>query len=378
MKIGIIAGEHSGDNLAASLVTELLKIYPHATFEGIAGPKMIEAGVNMLYPMSKLSVMGIFEPIKHIPELLKIRHHLTQHFIQQKFNLVIGVDAPDFNLTLEKNCRNAGIPVVHYVSPSVWAWRRWRVRKIAKAVDLMLTLFPFEEDFYAQYNINAKFVGHPLADHIPLENDKVAARSQLGLSGNRQTIAILPGSRLGELKYLSALFIESALACYQQNLDLQFIAPMANQKCMDYFKAQLFDLAPELPVTVTLGQANAAISAADLVILASGTATLEAALIKRPMVVAYKVSAITAWIALALLRVNYAALPNILLNQEIVPEFMQDNATVAKISKAMLALLNDPARQHQISQTFHALHLALKQNASEKAATAIAGLVGKG
>ncbi|MCW5589868.1 MAG: lipid-A-disaccharide synthase [Legionellales bacterium] len=371
LRIGIIAGEVSGDRLGAELIHAIKKIHPHVIAEGIAGEWMQQAGVTSLFSLEKLSVMGIIEPLRHIPELLIMRRKLYRHFIKNKIDVFIGIDAPDFNLGLEIGLKRAGIKVIHYVSPSVWAWRQWRWHKIKRAVDLMLCLFPFEVEFYQRYHIPAIYVGHPLADEIPIENNAIQARIQLNLAENKKTIALLPGSRLGELKYLSDLFIAVAKACYQHNPHLQFVAPMAKSTCYDYFSQRVQTLAPDLPIILLEGQARVAMSAADVVLLACGTATLECALIKRPMIVAYKVSRFTAWLAARLVKIQYFALPNLLLKQPIVPELLQHEARVDTIVPQLMALLNDVETQKKLQHTFLTLHQQLKREASVVAAQAV-------
>ncbi len=273
---------------------------------------------------------------------------------------------------MEIELKKAGLKTIHYVSPSVWAWRKWRIKKIIKAVDLMLTLFPFEVDFYKNYGVNAKFVGHPLANEIDNSYDQLVVRNQLDLSTKHKTIDLLQGSRLGELEHISRVFIECALRCYQENLDLRFVSAMANEKCRKYFCHMLNEIAPELPIKVFDRKAREVIISSDCVLCASGTVTLECALLKRPMVVSYKVSEMTAMIALGLVRIDYCAIPNILLNKPLIPEFLQDNARVEKIKPAILSLLenNNTAQIHEFNQ----LHQTLKQNASVLASNYVINL----
>lgn len=375
MLIGIIAGEPSGDALGAALIIELKKKIPHCKFIGMAGPLMQAQGMTSLFPMEKLSIMGIIEPIKHLPELFSIRHQLKQAFLQQSIAAFIGIDSPDFNLGLEIALRKKNIPVIHYVSPSVWAWRQWRWRKIARAVDLMLTLFPFEADFYQQHHIPVTYVGHPLADQIPLHTDTLQPRQLLGLPENKQIIALLPGSRLSELKNLSELFLQTANWCLAKNPQLHFVAAMANSTCQQYFTEMYLKIAPDLPLTIISKKATQVMSAADAVLVASGTATLECALLKKPMVVSYKVSALTAWIARRLIKVKFVSLPNLLVKKQLVPEFLQENATVENLGEALLHWLTDHAARQYLTEEFYHLHNVLRQNAASAAADAIARML---
>src|SRR5579872_7465458 len=325
-KIGILAGEPSGDMLGAGLMNALNVQSSHFEFTGIGGPKMIAAGCRSLHEMERLSVMGLIEPLKHLPDLFKIRHGLYQHFTTHKPDVFIGIDSPDFNLGLELKLRQAGIPVVHYVSPSVWAWRKKRIFKIAKAVDLMLTLFPFEADFYKQHNVPVRFVGHPLADLIPLQSDKQAARNKLGIDPHTTTIAVLPGSRGNELKYLADIFAVTAARCWKENPKLQFITSAVNEQRDREFRAICQKHAPGLPIQFFQGRSHEVMAAADVVLVTSGTATLETMLFKRPMVIAYRMSPITYQLARCLVKIPAIGLPNLLANEKLVPEFIQQEA----------------------------------------------------
>lgn len=372
-RIGIVAGEASGDILGAGLVEALRTYYPNAVFEGIAGPRMIAQGCISLWPMETLSVMGYWDVIKRLPSLLKTRRQLITHFLSHPPDIFIGIDAPDFNLGVELKLRQSGIRTVHYNSPTIWAWRPERIHQIKKAVDLMLTLFPFEPPLYEAEQIPVCFVGHPLADLIPLQTDQISARIQLDLPQNTPIIALLPGSRSNEIQSLGKLFLETALWCQQHKPELQFIAPMANQARLDQFQKLQQEIAPQLPIKLILGQSHPSMAASDVVLLASGTATLEALLLKRPMVVAYRTSALNAWIAKKRILISQFSLPNILADKTLIPEFIQTEAMPEKIGPAILERLSHP--QENLIREYNAIHRLLRQNANQKAAEAIATLL---
>ncbi len=374
MYIGIIAGELSGDLLGAGLIRQLRVHYPTAKIEGIGGPQMIAAGFNSIYPLETLSVMGLVEVLKHYSSLKQCRDNLCEHFIKNKPDVFIGIDAPDFNLGLEKNLKQAGIPTVHYVSPSVWAWREYRLPKIAQACDLMLTLFPFEASYYEKHKIPVKFVGHSLADEIPFQIDQNTARIKLGLSSIGTKIALLPGSRYNEVRQLVKPFLLTANWLWKQRPNLHFIVPLANPKLRQLF-LQHVDIAPNLPLTLFSGQAHDAMAAADVVILASGTATLEAMLLKRPMVVAYRLAKLTYWLAKLLVRVPYCSLPNLLAQEKLVPEFLQEQVTVENLGTEVLRWLDNPNQVEILQQRFLELHKTLHCDASKQAAMAVLSVV---
>jgi lipid-A-disaccharide synthase len=342
---------------------------------GIGGPYMIAAGCDSLFDIERLAVMGLIEPLRRLPELFKIRHALYTHFVRTKPDVFIGIDSPDFNLGLELKLRQAGIPIVHYVSPSVWAWRKKRIHKIAKAVDLVLTLFPFEADFYQQHDVPACFVGHPLADQIPLQSDKVAARNQLGLATEPTYIALLPGSRRNEIHYLAETFIATAKQCWQAKPQLQFITSAANAARDQEFKAHCQRLAPDLPIHFFEGRSHEVMAAADVVLVTSGTATLETMLFKRPMVIAYRMANLTYQIARHLVKIPYIGLPNLLANQMLVPEFIQDAAKPEKMAEAVLDYLDHPEKISQLQTTFTEIHQQLRCDANHRAAEAVLQLV---
>lgn len=375
MRIGIVAGEVSGDLLGAGLISAIKQRYPDAVFEGIAGPQMIAAGATSLFPMDRLSVMGIVEVLGRYRELLGIRRQLASHFRQNPPDVFIGIDAPDFTLGLEKQLRQAGIKTVHYVSPSVWAWRQRRVKKIARSTDLMLTLFPFEATFYEQHHVPVKFVGHPLADTIPMSVDKLAARKALGLSAENTILAMLPGSRSNELHYLATTFIETVRWLRQRHPDLEVVVPLANEVRRAQFEQAMAQLTDAPAMTLVDGQSREVMAAADVVLLASGTAALEAMLLKRPMVVAYKLSPLTYWLAKRLVKVKNVSLPNLLANETLVPELIQHEATPEKLGQAVLNYLEDSSLNDRVNQRFTEIHQSLRQDASQQAATAVLDLI---
>lgn len=376
MRIGIVVGEASGDLLGAGLITALRARYPDAQFEGVAGPQMIAAGCHALYPVEALSVMGLVEVLRHLPRLLRLRAALARHFRATRPDVFIGIDAPDFNLGLEQRLKRAGIPTVHYVSPSVWAWRQGRLRGIARAVDLMLTLFPFESAFYRQHDVRERCVGHPLADSIAEHTDRDAACAALGLNPGKRWLALLPGSRHSELHYLGADFLRTALWLHERRPELCFVAPLATPATRRQFEQLHAQIAPQLSITVFSGRAQATMTAADVVLLASGTATLEAMLLKRAMVVAYRLSAFTHWLLKRMVKTPYIALPNLLAGRRVIPEFVQDEVTPAQLGAAVLEFLDQPERVAAVTQVFTEIHHDLRRDASRQATDAIVELIG--
>ena len=373
LHIALVAGELSGDLLGASLIAALKQHYPHARFSGVGGPGMIAAGLHSWVPLERLAVMGLVEVLRHLPELLSIRRRLYRSFLADPPAVFIGIDAPDFNLGLERQLRIHGIPTVHYVSPSVWAWRPWRVRKIARSVDLMLTLLPFEAAFYQDRGVPVRYVGHPLADAIPMKIDPGLARQALNLAlpAQARLVALLPGSRMGEVRRLGPLFLETAQWLSAQRPDLHFLLPAATPRLHDLLETMQSELAPDLPLTLLQGHSREVLTVAEVVLSASGTATLEAMLLKRPLVVAYRVAPITAWIARRLLTIAHFALPNLLAGRELVPEFIQEAATAANLGPAVLRWLEDAAACEALTTAFDALHGELRRDASQQAAKAI-------
>lgn len=365
MKIGILAGEASGDLLGAKLIHALRERCPGLEIEGIAGPAMIAAGCKSLYDIEQLSIMGLIEPIVRLPQLIKLRRNLYQHFIQHRPDLFIGIDAPDFNLGLELKLHHAGIPTVHYVSPSIWAWRQNRVHKIAKAVDLMLTLLPFEAKFYEQHNIPVRYAGHPLAQQMPLENDTKAARRKLCIDEDATYVALLPGSRQQEIRYLAESFLQAAKLVLAKKPNVRFLTAHVNesryQEFYDYFKKY----APDLPLDFFTQRSHDVMAAADVVVVTSGTATLETMLCKKPMIIAYRMSPVTHFLAKILVKTPYIGLPNLLANQLLVPELIQNAATADAIAQHIINYLDQPEKTNHLINQFTALHHELLSNSTK-------------
>ena len=370
--IGIVAGEASGDLLGSHLIRALKKRRPDLEFVGIAGPKMMAEGAKTLFPMERLSVRGFVEVLKHLPGLLKLRKQLTQYFLQNPPDLFIGIDAPDFNFTLERNLKVKGIRTIHYVSPSIWAWRKGRIKKIKSAVSHMLALFPFEPPIYQNADIPVTYVGHPLADILPMEPNKQEARKGLKLGKTAQVVVMLPGSRQSEVRQLALLYVKAARLIFNQKPETRFLIPLVTKETREIFQQAIYDDdAHDLPLQILFGHAHLAMEAADVVIVASGTATLEAALIKRPMVITYRMPALS-WLLLK--RMNYlpyVGLPNILADRFVVPELLQKNATPEKLAEAALKLIEDKELRTEIHDEFSRIHQLLRQNTEEKAADAI-------
>ena len=377
LRIGIVANEPSGDMLGAGLMRELKIRVPEVVFDGIGGPLMEREGMVSLYPMERLSVMGLVEVLKHLPGLLSIRNALKRHFVAQPPDVFIGVDAPDFNLGLEKSLKSKGIPTIHYVSPTVWAWRPGRVKKIRASIDLMLSIFPFEVEFLKSHGVPVNYIGHPLADEIALETDQLVARGNLKIPFTSRVIAVLPGSRMSEIETLAATFLETARACVEQAPDLQFVVPLVNRTTRAAFETVWQEVAPELELMVLDGASRDAMLSADAVLSASGTATLEALLLKRPMVVAYRVNPLTYKIikTFDLVKTPFIAIPNLLAGEEVAPEFIQDEATPEALSRALLNILNSPDKMVYIRSVYNRVHRQLRQDSSAKAADAVLRLL---
>lgn len=374
-RVAIIAGEASGDLLAARLIRALRELYPECQFEGIAGTEMQAAGCVSLFPLEKLSVMGLVEVLKHLPELLSIRKQLFLRWEKDPPDVFIGVDAPDFNLPLAKKLHAVGVPTVHYVSPSVWAWRQRRVRKMQGNIDLMLTLFPFEAAFYHQHGIEAVFVGHPLADEVAFDGDRKDARQALGLPIDKPMLAILPGSRHGEVHRLAPDFLQAAQQWHERHPTWQFVTPAVSAALRDALGKLRQQYAPALPLTVLDGQSRVVMQAADVILLASGTAVLEGMLAGRLMVAAYRVAPLTAWVlrTFKLLKTPFVTLPNNLAGEALVPELLQESITPARLVQAIEELVALPEMQRQsVLQRFRTLHGELRRDASRSAAQAIA------
>lgn len=375
--IAIVAGEASGDMLASMLMQAIRQAYPEVRFVGIGGPKMQAVGMEILFPLEKLAVRGYVEVLRHYREIVGIRDQLRKRFIAHKPDLFIGVDAPDFNLDLEVALKSHGIPTVHYVSPSIWAWRGERIHKIKQAVSHMLCLFPFEAPMYEKAGVPATYVGHPLADFLPEQPKRTEMREQMRiLPRTAKVFALLPGSRQSEVRQLAETYIETARLIWQRCPDAQFLVPLATRETRNIFEQVRWKLnAQELPMTLLFGHAHDAMIAADGVLVASGTATLEAALLKRPMVITYKMPTLSWWLHKRKMYQRWVGLPNILAGRFVVPEILQDDATPQNLAQALLNLVNNKAAVEELEQTFTAMHHSLRQNTAQKAAAAILQLL---
>ena len=373
IRIGIVAGETSGDILAAGLVRELQARYPDAQLEGITGPRMQALGVKALFEMEELSVMGITEVLGRLPRILQVRRELLRHFIANPPDIFVGVDAPDFNIGVELKLRRAGIKTVHYVSPSVWAWRQGRIHKIKAATDMVLAFLPFEKAFYDRFDAPCRFVGHTMADDIPLVPDQGAVREALGIDPARRWLAVLPGSRTAEVGFMAPVFLEACKHLTVHNPDLGFIVPLVNQKRREQFLAIKAEVAPELDMVLLDGQGREAMIAADVVMLASGTAALEAMLVKKPMVVGYKLKPFSYLLAQWLVKTDYVSLPNLLADKMLVPELIQHECTPANLVEEVSKLLDHD--NSELIPTFTRLHEKIRCNADVQAAVAVAALV---
>lgn len=371
LRVALVAGEASGDILGAGLMRALKARHPDVEFIGVGGPLMQAEGLVSYFPMERLSVMGLIEVLGRLKELLAKRKQLIQTLISEKPDVFIGIDAPDFNLTIELKLRRAGIKTVHYVSPSVWAWRQKRVLKIREGCDLMLTLLPFEARFYEEKGVPVRFVGHPLADTIPLESDRAAARAVLGLPDG-VVIALMPGSRGAEVGKLGGLFFDAAERLMLLRPGIRFVLPCASPQRRIQIETLL--QGRDLPVLLLDGQSHLALAACDAVLIASGTATLEALLYKRPMVVAYRLAPITFWILKRLVKSPYVSLPNLLAQRLLVPELLQEAATAETLAQTLLPLLESGEVQ---TQGFDEIHRTLRRDASNQAADAVLGLLGQ-
>ncbi|MFC3177654.1 lipid-A-disaccharide synthase [Undibacterium amnicola] len=374
--ISMVAGETSGDMLAARLLSGLRPQLPSSLMHGIGGKHMAEFGFHSDFPMEKLSVRGLFEVLMHYREISGIRQQLMAQLLDEKPDVFIGVDAPDFNLDLEVQLKRAGIPTMHYISPSIWAWRGGRIKKIAEAVSHMLVIFPFEEEIYRKAGIPATYVGHPLAQVIPMQPDVEAAREELGLEADARVVTILPGSRMSELKYNTTAFIATAKLLLQRDPHLQFLVPMVGPKQRAYYSELV--LAAELdevPILLMDGKSHTAIAAADVVLVASGTASLEVALYKKPMVIAYKMMA-ASWHVLKHMGYQpWIGLPNIMAEEFLVPEFLQSAATPQHMADALWQQLNDVALQKRLHQRFTDMHHDLLRDTAGISAQAVLNLI---
>ncbi len=375
--VGIVANEPSGDQLGAELMRAIAERRPGTRFEGVGGPQMIDAGCVSRVAMERLSVMGLVEVLRHLPELLRIRRELKAFFIGRKPDVFIGIDAPDFNLALEQGLKDAGIKTVHYVSPTVWAWRQGRVRHIRRSVDLLLSIFPFEAKFLEANQVPVRYVGHPLAERIDLEIDRSGARQRLGIAADVPLLAVLPGSRLGEVRKLGGAFVQTALWCRRQKPDLCFVTPMVNASVRSVFEQTLAAMAPDLPFTVVDGKSRDVLAAADVVLTASGTATFEAMLHKRPMVVGYKVNTLTYALAkgLHLVKVPYVAMANLLAGEELAPEYLQDECRAENLGPAVLEFFSNAQQSAAIAQRYADIHRNLRLDSGRLGADAILELI---
>ena len=375
MKIGIVAGETSGDHLGAGLVKELRKRSSDIDFTGICGPRMQALGLSSMFEMDSISIMGVDGLLASIRKILKVRKTLEQTLSREKPDVFVGIDVPDFNLTLEEKLRRRGIRTIHYVSPTVWAWRGYRIRKIRRAVDHMLTLFPFEAEFYQQRGIPATFVGHPIADEIDPDIDQAAVRRNLDLPLDRPIIALLPGSRTSEIRRLGELFLRTANQLGTLYPDAIFITPAANKHTEQQFAAMVKQHAT-VPTRIYQHRSQQVMAAADVILLASGTAALEAALLQRPMVVAYKVSLLTSLMVRLFAHVKYFSMPNNLLERPIVPEFLQKRATEANLVPALAAYLDDAELRQSTSEQFAGILQTLRRGANQRAAELVLSIAG--
>jgi lipid-A-disaccharide synthase len=377
MRIALVAGEASGDALGAALIEALRRRFPEAKFAGVAGPKMKSAGCEAWYRSDELAVMGLTEILRHLPRLWRLRSSLQQRILEWRADVFIGVDFKEFNLALARRLKASGLRTVQYVSPQVWAWRPGRARTIGDSVDLILCLFPFEPAFYREYGVRATFVGHPLADQIPLDVDRAAARRELGVAADARVLALLPGSRAGEVERLAAPFAAAAELLAVRYPGLVCIAPMVTPQLREQFAARCAAAAPRAAVRTLDGHARQALAAADVVLVASGTATLEAALCKRPMVVAYKLGAITTFLlrTLGLVKVRFFSQPNLLAGTELVPEFFQEQVTAGNLADALANWLEHPELVARVEQEFATIHASLRRDGAELAAREIAELL---
>ncbi|MDE2260536.1 MAG: lipid-A-disaccharide synthase [Betaproteobacteria bacterium] len=365
MRIGVVAGEASGDALGATLIEAVRMRYPEAAFEGIAGPRMRGLGAHSIFPMEMLSVRGYLEVLRALPRLLSVRRQLVRHFLASPPDLFIGIDAPDFNLALEKQLKRAGIPTLQMVAPTVWAWRANRLPAIRDAVTGILSIFPFERPIFERAGIPITDIGHPLAQQIPEQIDRAAAHRSFGDGGATPIVALLPGSRVSELEFHAQLFVDTAALLTLHFPRARFLVPLVNQQTRNLFEQVLRRSPQHLDIRLLEGRAQEALAGADVALVASGTATLEAALLKCPMVITYRLSALTAWLVRRRTTSRFFGLPNIILDQPVVPEMIQENATPESLAACLTGLLNNPAAQYAMVQSFERLHHLLRADSHQ-------------
>ena len=377
LKIMLVAGEHSGDILGAGLIKHLKISYPDAEFSGIGGPRMVAEGFQSFYPMSTLSVFGLFEVIKHLPTLLGIRNNLKQRILKQKPDVFIGIDAPDFNLKLERDLFKEGIKTVHYVSPTVWAWRPKRIKKLIGSLNALLCIFPFEEKYFEKTPVPAYFIGHPLADKYKNHQETLAARNSLKLDNEQVVLTIMPGSRVGELERHSMIFLEAAKICSQNIVGLKVLVPMADESTAKLFADIYKDSGIQLDLDIHVLATNSMIAASNLVLVASGTATLEVMLLKKPMVVAYKLSALTTWVfkTFKLLKAPYVSMPNLIAGKEVVKELLHKRVTAEVLSEELLRLYYDKNASQNMINEFDKMSAALTCHADAQAANIVSQVI---
>ncbi|AWI50872.1 lipid-A-disaccharide synthase [Actinobacillus porcitonsillarum] len=377
--IALVAGEVSGDILGAGLINALKLHYPNARFIGVAGERMQKAGCETLFEMEELAVMGLAEVVKHLPRLLKRRKQVIETMLAMKPDIFIGIDAPDFNLTVEEKLKAQGIKTIHYVSPSVWAWRQNRIHKIARATNLVLAFLPFEKAFYDRFNVPCRFIGHTMADAIPLKPNRTEACNMLGIDEQQHYVAILAGSRASEIHFLAEPFLKTAQILQEKHPDLQFLVPMVNEKRRAQFEAVKAQVAPNLQINIINGNARQAMIAAECTLLASGTAAFEGMLCKSPMVVGYKMKPMTYWLAKKLVKTDYISLPNLLANEPLVPELIQDECNPENLAWYLNRYLSDDAdsqkQKNELKQRFTELHKLIQCDADSQAAQAVVELL---